>query len=340
MDISTREKDNQLFCFNNKIDEIIFDCVIINGVMQRKSYFAKKHRLNVRDLSLPLNHCIDLRDSDSQIDDLIVNDPSNSGLLINWTGHWIQQIKYSIVGWTHEEEHHEQFAALQLLSCLGENSMIRPSFFIIPFTGCLSSRVWPDGTIDLSKLDATELVIKLHDTTIPDFSDSPFMLFSDTKIMGSVIEYFSINVRVPIIFKQNLIDYLTCCSDAKTAIDTMILTGNKFSIARYDPLLPCGSSIIPPCNEKAIQPKIDGVYSDQYGNLYKRNAIETGGSENRVPYSDMVNNTPCAKFSVNSDRCKPQYSLHPPQHTSSYSGSQPDPSSYVRPLKNHLRRVD
>lgn len=227
-----KERTQTNFSFCDKIDEILVDC-IFDTTVKRETVTASKHRLNMRDISLPIDFCDSFRDTSKTVDDLTVHDQFNTGLLVNGKGHWIDCIKYQILGYTHEEAQHESFVALQLLFTQWENVMERAGFFIIPFTGCLRSRVWPDGTIDLSRLDQTELKYNLVDRTQYEYKNSPFPLIPPGRGANPFFDYFSLNVRSPIYFAGDFgIKHITDAAETKQAVDEMIFFGNKFSLGK------------------------------------------------------------------------------------------------------------
>jgi len=185
---------------------------------------------NDEDISLPLEECFDHRGLFDRIDDLHVHDHLNTGVLINGEGHVIHSLKYNINGWLHEEPHHETHAAAQFLSVLNEKAPMRYGLFIIPFSGDIKYRVWPDSSADLSRLESTELILKIEDPTRHYYIDSPFPLFrSDFRERGAEVHTFCTYVKFPIDIVKGVVEYIPADMIRKT-IDEMIKLKSKFRI--------------------------------------------------------------------------------------------------------------
>jgi hypothetical protein len=231
---------NPDFNLNNKIDEITIDGILVTTLdpisnlpittLEDLVVLTEHHRLNIRDLSLPLEDCHDHRAYSDRMDDMYVHNLLNTGILINGEGHIIHSLKYNINGWLHEEPHHETHSGAQFMSVLAEKAPERHGMFIIPFSGHIENKVWPDSSADLSRLESTELIIKIEDSTRHYYIDSPFHLFrSEFRERGSEIHTFCTYVKFPIDIVKGVVEYIPSDQIRKT-IDDMITLKSKFRI--------------------------------------------------------------------------------------------------------------
>ena len=222
---------NSGFCLNNKIDEILVDGFLTGDPLpQDVTVHATQHWLNMRDISLSVNDCVDYRSRDDKVADLNVNNPFHTGSIIDGTGHLITSLKYNINGWNHEEPNHETHGAAQFMSVLAEKAPTRSSFFIIPFSGKIENRVWPDSSADLSRLESTELILKIDDPTIDYYQNSPYTLFSsDFRNRGAEVTTYCTYVKFPIDIVKGVTEYISADNIRKT-VDDMIRLRSKFRV--------------------------------------------------------------------------------------------------------------
>lgn len=222
---------NSSFAFNNKISELTVDGFVdSNNVLQSLRVTASKHRLNLRDISVPIDDCFDYRPAVDTVHDLHVNNPFNTGALIDGSSHLITSLKYNINGWNHEEPNHETHSAAQFMSVFQDKAPVRPSLFVIPFSGRIDSRVWPDSSADLSRLESTELILKIDDPTEDYYPDTPYYLFnSDFRDRGCNISTFCTYVKYPIDIIKGVTEYISA-DKIRDTINDMIRLKSKFRI--------------------------------------------------------------------------------------------------------------
>jgi hypothetical protein len=222
---------NSSFAFNNKISELTVDGFVdSNNVLQSLRVTASKHRINLRDVSVPIDDCVDYRPAADTVHDLHVNNPFNTGALIDGSSHLITSLKYNINGWNHEEPNHETHSAAQFMSVFHDKAPVRPSLFVIPFSGRIDSRVWPDSSADLSRLESTELILKIDDPTEDYYPDTPYYLFnSDFRDRGCNISTFCTYVKYPIDIIKGVTEYISA-DKIRDTINDMIRLKSKFRI--------------------------------------------------------------------------------------------------------------
>lgn len=219
------------FLFNNRIKEITVDGFLdANNHILEQTIVASRHNLNLRDISVSLTDCYDNRPAVDTVHDLNVNLPFHTGALIDGTSHLITSLKYNINGWNHEEPNHETHSAAQFLSVYSDKGPTRPSLFVIPFSGKIESRVWPDSSADLSRLESTELILKIDDDTDSTYLDSPYYLFnSDFRDRGCDVQTFCTYVKYPIQITKGVTEYISA-DQIRSTIDDMIRLRSKFRI--------------------------------------------------------------------------------------------------------------
>lgn len=222
---------NSNFNFNNRIREITVDGYLdaTNNILDLE-VTASRHSLNIRDLSVSLTDCYDYRPNADTILDLNVNHPFHTGALIDGSSHLITSLKYNINGWNHEEPNHETHSSAQFMSVYTEKAPTRPSLFVIPFSGKIESKVWPDSSADLSRLESTELILKIDDQSDQMYMDCPYSLFnSDFRDRGCDVQTFCTYVKYPLQVTKGVIDYIQG-DQIRPVIDEMIRTRTKFRI--------------------------------------------------------------------------------------------------------------
>lgn len=219
------------FCFNNRIREITVDGFLnVNNDILELSVTASRHSFNLRDLSVSLTDCYDYRPVADTVLDLNVNHPFHTGALIDGSSHLITSLKYNINGWNHEEPNHESHAAAQFMSVYTDKAPTRPSLFVVPFSGKIESRVWPDASADLSRLESTELILKIDDVTDETYLDCPYYLFnSDFRDRGCDVQTFCTYVKYPIQITKGVTEYISA-DQIRPTIDEMIRLRSKFRI--------------------------------------------------------------------------------------------------------------
>jgi hypothetical protein len=225
---------SSLFNFNTKIDEITYDC-IIDGTIKRPVVTASIHRINIKDCSLCVSKCIDLRSSASKVFDVIVNDQSNTGLFINGQGSWIQEIKHVFLSYDRTLTEYDLTVNLEKLSTFVENWPQRAGMVVISHTNSLHSAAFPNGTADYGKFESTELTLTLKDNTdVSPFLDSPFRIITDNGNTKSDFNYFMVIVKAPLfIASDNLYQEINETVLANF-IDKCTVSGNRFAATRIE----------------------------------------------------------------------------------------------------------
>lgn len=233
---------NTSFLFNNRISEITVDAYLgPANALRGYNVTASKHRLNKRDISVPVTDCFDFRPQSDTVLDLSVNSLFHTGTLIDNTGHLITSLKYNINGWNHEEPNHETHSAAQFMSVYVEKAPVRPSLFIIPFSGAITTRVWPDSSADLSRLESTELLLKIDDDTQTMYDESPYHLFNpDFRDRGCEVRTMCTYVKYPIQITKSTTEYISA-DNIRSTIDEMIKFKSKFRIDNSN-----STSVTPP----------------------------------------------------------------------------------------------
>jgi hypothetical protein len=94
----------------------------------------------------------------------------------------------------------------------------------------IDSRVWPDSSADLSRLESTELILKIDDPTEDYYPDTPYYLFnSDFRDRGCNISTFCTYVKYPIDIIKGVTEYISA-DKIRDTINDMIRLKSKFRI--------------------------------------------------------------------------------------------------------------
>ena len=313
---SGRIYGNSNWNFCCKLDTIEFDCILatVGGVANtivRPTFTATSHRVNIKDCSLCLTKCNDYRASAAKVNDVIVYDGTNTGVFVNGTGSWINEIKHVFLAYDRTLPNYDEVSDVEKLCCFSENYPDRKGMVVISHTTKLDGKSFANGVADYGKFESSELTLNLVSPgTKNPFLSSPFKVVDDSNAK-SVFEYFMILVKAPLFISTDSLNQIVDENALMNFIDDSILAGNRFASTRVEEFN--GANTVG-LGAKKTQQKGKGYCSneapvDRFAGLSTRTSQLVNPEQTRmasqyvrqypqgypanIPYADLVNSSPC-----------------------------------------------